>query len=72
MAANGKKQIIMWFWILVAFVIVGAILGSLSDKDGKGDGCLTGALMGLFQGGSCLINLLFLLGLVILACWMFG
>lgn len=62
----------MWFWILVIFVVGGAILGGLGDKDGKGEGCLAGAFIGLLQGGSCLVQLLILLGMVMLACWVFG
>lgn len=62
----------MWFWILIAFVVIGAILGGLSDEKGDGEGCLIGAIMGLFQGGRCLLELLILLGLVALACWIFG
>ena len=61
----------MWFGILIGFVVVGAILGSLAD-DGKGDGCLGGALIGLFEGGSCLLNLFILLAMVALAAWIFG
>lgn len=62
----------MWFWILVFFVVVGAILGGLADEDGKGGGCLAGAFMGLLHGGSCLVQLLILLGMVMFACWIFG
>ena len=62
----------MWIWILVAFVVVGAILGTLSDKDGKGEGCFAGALMGLLQGGGCLLQLLILLAMIALACWVFS
>lgn len=54
------------------FVVGGAILGGLGDKDGKGEGCLAGAFIGLLQGGSCLVQLLILLGMVMLACWVFG
>lgn len=62
----------MWIWILLGFIIVGAIIGGLTSDDDKGQGCLFGALGGLIEGGGCLIRLLLLLGLISLACWIFS
>lgn len=61
----------MWIWILLIFIIGGAILGALSD-DGDGKGCLVGALAGLFEGGSCLFQLFLLFLAILFACWIFG
>lgn len=61
----------MWFWILLAFVIGGAILGAISD-DGNGEGCMLGALAGLMEGGGCLLQLFFLFVMFLIACWIFG
>lgn len=63
----------MWIWILIIFVVGGALLGFLSsnDKD-KGDGCLGGALIGLIQGGSCLFQLLMLFLTIMFVIWIFS
>jgi len=60
----------MWIWILIGFVVVGAIIGLLSE--GNGEGLLGGALMGLVEGGGCLIRLLITAGIVLLAFSIFG
>ena len=62
-----------WLVILIIFVVGGAIIGFLfSDDKDKGSGCLTGALAGLFQGGSCLIQLLFYILMFMIAVWIFS
>lgn len=61
----------MWIFILIGFVVVGAILGAMAD-DGKGGGCLAGGLMGLIEGGGCLVQLFILFVIVALACAIFG
>ena len=61
----------MWIWIIIAFVVLGAILGTLAD-DGKGGGCLIGAFEGLMKGTGCVIELFLLFLLVMFACWLFS
>ena len=63
----------MWIWILIIFVVGGALIGFLtSDDEKRGEGCLGGALAGLFQGGGCLIQLLIYLLMIMLAIWIFS
>ncbi len=61
----------MWIWIIIIFVVGGAILGFISSE-GEGKGCLFGAFAGLLEGGSCLLQLFFVFLVVALACWIFG
>lgn len=58
----------MWFWIILGFVVIGAVIGAFSGEEG---GCLTGALAGLFEGGSCIVRLLITAGVVLLAIALF-
>lgn len=59
----------MWFLILLAFVVIGGIIGALSNKE---DGALNGVIGGLYVGGSCLLQL-FIAGIsIFIVVWLFG
>jgi hypothetical protein len=63
----------MWIWILIVFVVGGAILGILKSDSGKEtEGSLFGAFSGLMEGGGCLLYLLLMLILLIAFFWLFS
>lgn len=63
----------MWIWIIVIAIIIGAILGASSSKDGeRGAGAFSGALMGGMGCGYVLFQI-FLWGAgIIIVLWLFG
>lgn len=62
----------MWIWFLVIAIVIGAIIGLVSSKDGeKGEGALQG---GCFAGAGCITIMMYVmifgLSLAFLA-WLF-
>ena len=55
MEDEGQSYIIMWFWIIVIAVVIGAIIGFA--QDGKGEDATTGALAGGCMAAGCLVRL---------------
>jgi len=70
--AQEAKKYAMWIWILILFIVGGAILGILKSDSGKEtEGCLFGAFSGLMEGGGCLLYLLLMLIFLIALMWLF-
>ncbi|MBQ9884047.1 MAG: hypothetical protein IJM43_06285 [Bacteroidaceae bacterium] len=63
----------MWFTLLIIAIIIGAIVGFFSSKDGeRGEGAIGGAVAGGMGCGYILIRI-FIFGIIILgALWLFG
>lgn len=63
----------MWIWIIIIAIIIGAIWGASSSKDGeRGAGAFSGALMGGMGCGYVLFHI-FLWGAgIIFVLWLFG
>lgn len=61
----------MWVWIIIA-IAVGAILGSaFSDKGGKGEGAVTGAIGGGIMAMGCLAKIAVAAISIVLILWLF-
>lgn len=73
MGLVGTKTIIMWLTILIIAIIIGAIIGFFSSKDGeRGTGAVSGAVASGMGCGYILFQI-FLAGLGILfIIWLFG
>lgn len=63
----------MWLWILIAAIIIGAIIGAISSKDGeRGEGAVGGAVTTGLGCGYFLFQLL-LIGLaIVFVVWLIG
>ena len=59
----------MWFWVLVIFAVVGAIIGAMTSDQG---GATEGFFAGLFAGGSCLFQILIGGLSIFFLIWLFG
>lgn len=61
----------MWFWIIVAAVVIGGILGFISS-DGDSSEAASGAMAGGCMAASCLVRLAMAAIGILLILWLFG
>lgn len=63
----------MWIWVIIAFAVIGAIIGFLgSDKDSKGEDAVGGAMAGGCAGGYCLLQIAIGALGIFFIIWLFG
>lgn len=63
----------MWIWIIIIAIIIGAIWGALTSKDGeKSEGAFAGAVTGGMGCGYILIHIFILGASIMILLWLFG
>lgn len=70
MEDEGQSYIIMWFWIIVIAVVIGAIIGFAHD--GKGEDAAAGAFTGGCMAAGCLVRLAMAALGILVVLWLFG
>lgn len=70
MEDEGQSYIIMWFWIIVIAVVIGAIIGFA--QDGKGEDAAAGAFTGGCMAAGCLVRLAMAALGILVVLWLFG
>ena len=61
----------MWFWIIVAAVVIGGLIGFISSDGDRGEAA-NGAMAGGCMAASCLARLAIAAIGILLILWLFG